>query len=258
MESNNLLPTPSPAFTKRKSTILEHLAVPDEEYTDASPKGSVDVGIRGLIARINGVGGLVTTSSCAGRVSVFLEGEKSGRRKVTSGQEREDGDEDDDERILHILTASPHHAQLVIQAGMEAGFRESGAVSLLGRPAGETATPMVAVRSMGLSLESLVGFEDDEGRKQSLVSPGYLDMLVRIANERFVENGKRIARFEAALTAAFAPKKPVGWEDAETRRERKRLDGLRRRAEMKKAEAEASEEEENVNVDVIFQEPDVL
>lgn len=70
------LPQPSPAFISRKQKILEQLSVPDESYTDLSPKGSVDVGIRDLIAEVNAIDGLVTTSSCAGRVSVFLEGVK--------------------------------------------------------------------------------------------------------------------------------------------------------------------------------------
>lgn len=43
---------------------------------DLSPKGTVDVGIRELIGEINACEGLVTTSSCAGRVSVFLEGRR--------------------------------------------------------------------------------------------------------------------------------------------------------------------------------------
>lgn len=45
-------------------------------YQDLSPKGSVDKAIRPLLTEINSVEGLVTTSSCAGRVSVFVEGEK--------------------------------------------------------------------------------------------------------------------------------------------------------------------------------------
>lgn len=137
-------------------------------------------------------------------------------------------------QILHILTASPEHAQLVVQAGMEAGFRETGAVSLLSRQPDEEATPMVAVRSMGLSFESLIGAEVN-GVRQLTVSPEYLQTLVRISNERFVENDKRIARFSAALEAAFTPPKGKDdWEDAQIRRERKRLEGLRRREELKK------------------------
>ena len=71
------LPATSGHFAAKKTKILSQLAVPDAEYSDASPKGSVDEGIRDLIAEINAVDGLVTTSSCAGRVSVFVEGRKT-------------------------------------------------------------------------------------------------------------------------------------------------------------------------------------
>jgi len=71
------LPSPPPSFVRRKQRILELLAVPEAEYTDASPKGSVDEGIRELISEISDVEGFVTTSSCAGRVSVFVEGRKT-------------------------------------------------------------------------------------------------------------------------------------------------------------------------------------
>lgn len=145
-------------------------------------------------------------------------------------------------QILHVLTASPEHAQLVIQAGMEAGFRETGAVSLVNRQPGDEATPMVAVRSMGLSFESLIGAETD-GTRRLMVSPQYLKTLVQIANERFVENEKRIARFGAALSAAFAPPKgKEGWEDAQARRERKRQEGLRRREELQRERKNSKDE----------------
>jgi tRNA wybutosine-synthesizing protein 3 len=72
-----LLPPPAASFTERKSRIVQQLAVPEAEYEDASPKGSVDAGIRDFVDEINGVEGFVTTSSCAGRVSVFLEGRKT-------------------------------------------------------------------------------------------------------------------------------------------------------------------------------------
>lgn len=69
-------PKPPHSFGLRKAQILAELSVPSEEYTDASPKGSVDEGVRDLIDEINALDGLVTTSSCAGRLSVFLEGRK--------------------------------------------------------------------------------------------------------------------------------------------------------------------------------------
>lgn len=71
------LPSPSALFTSKKTKILDALSVPDSDYTDLSPKGSVDEGIRHLIDEINVIDGLATTSSCAGRVSVFLEGRKA-------------------------------------------------------------------------------------------------------------------------------------------------------------------------------------
>ena len=63
-------------FQLKKRKILEQIEVPEEEYTDLSPKGSIDVRIRNLVGVINKIDGLVTTSSCAGRISVFLEGQK--------------------------------------------------------------------------------------------------------------------------------------------------------------------------------------
>lgn len=65
---------PNNAFSERKRKILSQLAIPDQEYTDLSPKGSVDEGIRQLVDEINVLDGFVTTSSCAGRVAVFLDG----------------------------------------------------------------------------------------------------------------------------------------------------------------------------------------
>ena len=77
MGTMQLLPEPPASFKERKVRILEQLAVPEGEYTDASPKGTVDAGIRELIDELNAAEGFVTTSSCAGRVSVFLEGNKT-------------------------------------------------------------------------------------------------------------------------------------------------------------------------------------
>lgn len=66
----------SSVFADKKDKLLKGLSIPPEDYTDLSPKGSVDVGIQDLINEINNLEGLVTTSSCAGRISVFLEGSK--------------------------------------------------------------------------------------------------------------------------------------------------------------------------------------
>ena len=62
------------AFARKKEEIVKKIS--DPVYTDRSPQGYIDFGIRGLIDDINSQHGLVTTSSCAGRVSVFVEGRK--------------------------------------------------------------------------------------------------------------------------------------------------------------------------------------
>lgn len=67
-------PMTTNTFAERKGKILSQLAIPDQEYTDLSPKGSVDEGIRKFVDEINLLDGFVTTSSCAGRVAVFLDG----------------------------------------------------------------------------------------------------------------------------------------------------------------------------------------
>ena len=69
------------SFQRKKQNILDCLARSENEYTDLSPKGSVDSGIRDLIGEINQLEGVVTTSSCAGRISVYLEGKKELRRQ---------------------------------------------------------------------------------------------------------------------------------------------------------------------------------
>lgn len=80
------LPSCPASFLERKSKILSQLSVPTADYTDASPKGSVDEGIRELISELNVVDGIVTTSSCAGRVSVFVEGKKIATDPESDGQ----------------------------------------------------------------------------------------------------------------------------------------------------------------------------
>lgn len=97
MAGPSALPAPSPAFHARKDKILSQLAVPDADYADASPKGSVDVGIRPLLEKINASSGFVTTSSCAGRVSVFVEGRKAAATTTqTAAAPAEDGDDGDE------------------------------------------------------------------------------------------------------------------------------------------------------------------
>ncbi|PYH97678.1 DUF207 domain protein [Aspergillus ellipticus CBS 707.79] len=305
------------AFESRKRKILAELSIPEAEYTDLSPKGSVDEGIRVLIDDINTLAGLVTTSSCAGRISVFLEGRKKQQQQeqvpeelqrqfVPSGGKgagkwlyvsheplqdrgsrsmhemfgmiRGDGRPPAlnetgqaprlvrfsfEPMILHIMAATLHHAHPVLSAASSSGFRESGLQSLRCLDAEDTdgPSPIVAVRSAGLSLESVVGYceetnDDDEPIIRSLVTEEFLEMLVAISNERFSVNSERKERFRTNLltlcstsrahgTKAKGKAKPPGWEDPETRRERMRAEGL-----LKKKLGENQTKEDSIDLDL--------
>lgn len=74
------------SFVTKKARILSLLTQSEDEYTDNSPKGTVDSQIRDLIDEINAHDGLVTTSSCAGRAAVFVEGPRV--RSRPEGPER--------------------------------------------------------------------------------------------------------------------------------------------------------------------------
>ncbi|KAH9845940.1 Methyltransferase TYW3 [Teratosphaeria destructans] len=186
------------SFAERKAKILADLSIPDAQYQDLSPKGSVDEGIRELIGDINALPDCVTTSSCAGRVAAYLEGFKTAKGggkwlftshdPVTLPQYPEKGSlyqslglsytsgpsvpssGDEGARfvhlkfeplILHILTANLQAAQHAAAAALEAGFRESGVNGILDSSKGhlhQPATPMVAVRSSGLAFDCIIGY----------------------------------------------------------------------------------------------------
>lgn len=85
---------------------------------------------------------------------------------------------------------------------MEAGFRESG-ISGLGTPSRQKgpSTPMVAVRTNGMSFDSIIGYMSADGRIHPMVSEPYLKTIVKIANDRFKTNEERKDRFRAMLLA---------------------------------------------------------
>lgn len=152
------------------------------------------------------------------------------------------------------MAADLKHAKPVLAAATAAGFRESGLQSLkcLDDP---DAFPIVAVRSSGLALESIIGIRERHNGgdiARSLVSEEYFQMLVSIANERFKTNTERVERFRLKLVDQCWPgaqmKKPLGWEEPVVRRARMRMEGLQRkkaiRDSMNHAQNNQSEDEE--------------
>ncbi len=106
---------------------------------------------------------------------------------------------------------------------------------------------MVAVRSTGLSLDSVIGRLGDDGEGISIVSETYLEGLVAIANERFEENSQRIIRFQDLLLSSNKASESE-WEDASVRRERKRAEGLQKSRELKDHSLTPAQVTESVKV----------
>ena len=144
-------------------------------------------------------------------------------------------------QILHIMTASLHHAQPILAAAINAGFRESGIQSLKNLE-DVNAFPMVAIRSSGLALESVIGRAGSDsnlnnGDVHSLVTNDYLDLLLNVANHRFESNTERMRRFESDLFKREITTAST-WEDTKTRQERKRAEGLKQQEEVRKLRAQ--------------------
>lgn len=143
------------------------------------------------------------------------------------------------------MAATLSHAQPVLAAASASGFRESGLQSLRCLEGEGGPSPIVAVRSSGLSLESVIGYCDDEDDSsaepviRSLVAEECLEMLLAMSNERFGINAERRERFRTLLLESCSSvqgqsemrkvKSKSDWEDPVVRRERKRAEGLMRK-----------------------------
>ena len=123
---------------------------------------------------------------------------------------------------------------------MTAGFRESGISGIVDGKGGP-ATPMLAVRSSGLAFDSIIGFKSatDDAPIRLVVSESYLRTLVKLTDERFRVNAERKERFRQAFlqqVKSMRGKRPATdgqvYEPVDVRRERKRREGLERRAGM--------------------------
>lgn len=136
------------------------------------------------------------------------------------------------------MTASLHHAQPILSAALTAGFRESG-VQTLKNLDDPHAFPMVAIRTSGLALESVVGYlRENEGDPHpaihSLVEEHYLAVLVRLANERFDANAGRVRRFSENMFIRPEQGLALAWEDKGARRGRLRAEGLERQRQRQR------------------------
>lgn len=109
----------------------------------------------------------------------------------------------------------------MVAAALQAGFRESGAINIA-ETGNRPVTPMVAVRTAGLGLDSIIGYATEGGDLFSVVTKFHLETLMRIANNRFQFNTDRIDRFRRLLQSKYGEPE----ESKEQRRARKKTQGL--------------------------------
>lgn len=306
-------------FRSKKKAILNALGRPAEDYEDLSPKGNLDEEIRRLVEEINSLPGYVTTSSCAGRVAVYLEGEAKAKA-ITATEDEQTAAATSNEgisstsgggkgggrwlfvshqpinldqlaqpgtlfaklgfsrtaqiafppaagggrfvhlkfepMILHVLAQSAEDAQTMLGAGMAAGFRESGisgVVDSKGRPS----MPMVAIRSSGLAMDCIIGFQSGADptsqttQLRPMVSEEYLRTVIAVSNQRFRQNIERKERFQQNLLTQMAGsitsvddrrsdfRRRGGFQSASDRKAEKRAEDMRKREAALERRAQA-------------------
>ena len=96
---------------------------------------------------------------------------------------------------------------------------------------------MVGIRTTGgVAMQSIIGFVNENGEYQSTVPEGHLRMLVESGNGRFEGNVQMKDRFwrvfRETLGLESVEVNGLQWEDSETRKARKRSEGLKRRDDV--------------------------
>ncbi|XP_061099397.1 tRNA wybutosine-synthesizing protein 3 homolog isoform X1 [Conger conger] len=197
---------------------------------DFSKKGSVDEDITNIVSVLNDSEKYFTTSSCSGRIIVidggcnsytqspnmdvatlkskvsdcldvqkqncswlFVTHQKCQKTDLVTALERSCGDVifKFEPFILHVQCRQLGDAQLLHSVAVESGFRNSGIT------VGKKGKIIMAVRSTHC-------LEVPLSRKgQVLVSSDYIEFLVEVANQKMIENLRRIERFFECLQSAM-------------------------------------------------------
>lgn len=106
------------------------------------------------------------------------------------------------------MTATLSHAQPVLAAASASGFHESVLQSAYRLEGEEGPSPIVAVRTSGHSVDSVIGYCDDNDIDELVVrslATEYLETLVTMSNERFTVIAGRRERFRASLLESCSP-----------------------------------------------------
>ncbi|CAH6723362.1 tRNA wybutosine-synthesizing protein 3 [[Candida] jaroonii] len=242
-------------FDQKKQLILKEIGDDTSVTKDLSPKGSIDEPCIPIINLINAHPNMVTTSSCSGRVSVFIEGIKDREKIGSKGNQGhwiyvnhhpdiENWYKTIDYKIntqstptneltryilykfepliLHVKCRDLDSANELYKVAMSCGFRESGIGT----------NNIVAIR-ISIKLDIPIGYYDEEVVFN--VDETYLDFVTKLAKDRFTENFRKLDQlYDAIKVMGVVEKKVV--ETKEERRERKIREGLAKQALKKSQE----------------------
>ncbi|KAI5967714.1 hypothetical protein CANMA_002894 [Candida margitis] len=268
------------SFAQKKQSILRDISTNGPENLDASPKGTIDDHCIPIINLINSHRDMVTTSSCSGRVSVYLEGTQN--KLVSKGNEGkwifvthdtsnlENWYKSIDFQYVHEYPASSYETRSILykfealilhvkcrdqsaanklySVAMNCGFRESGIGSNYN----------VAIRT-SIKLDVPIGYLEGGDIYRCFVTEEYLKFITSVSFDRFQENFKKLEQLNNAIEKNIinAPLRADGddhdddntqqkgtknkdWETIEERRARMKQEGLQRKEELKKAKEYAS------------------
>lgn len=191
-------------FDEQKRRYLS--ALTKEDYSDKSKKGSVDIQILPLLSSINSHPDYYTTSSCAGRITLFVEPTSQkkydGQWLLSTHDELQQTELRDalslisttkemvlfeqEAGILHICCRTLQAAQELVDAAKFCGLKRSGIMSTRRRI-------MVEL----LSTERVEAPIAKEGIL--LVSEDYLEHLRIFANLRLMRTRKKLDAFRKTL-----------------------------------------------------------
>ncbi|CAG84830.1 DEHA2A12078p [Debaryomyces hansenii CBS767] len=269
-------------FDQKKKSILAEIGATDEITPDASPKGTIDEFCIPIIHLINSNKDMVTTSSCSGRVSVFLEGMKNidqddikigakgnyGRWIFVTHDPKDLPDWSSSVNFKYITDGSSYGSTdvnaryilykfepLILHVKCRdlemANNLYSVAMSCGFRESGIGTNNIVGIR-ISIKLDVPIGFLNETNQElTSFVSEDYLRIITKLSEDRFKENFKKLDALYKAIESLNTLKSPISKvETKEERKSRKMKEGLARREEVralkeqKKKEKLSSEQQE--------------
>ena len=251
-------------FPARKRAILREL---NNGEIDRSPKGFVDDRCLPVIELLNKLDNYVTTSSCSGRVSLWISKDDSNENEEHQDSKKKSqggswlwithdepvmedaltamekvGNNDSvwlkfEPYILHVQASSLHHAKQLLTAGLNSGFRNSGIV-----PAGTASHPsyIVAIRHTArldcpVQVPGAVPY-----------SPSTLRYLITTSTDKIKSTWERADMLLTALHVMIEKlnKELTPKEDPKDKWKRRHEEGLRKQREAKEKQKQKQKSSE--------------